>query len=449
MVYLRFLAKVQLEKINLWRILRSKFPLQIIGITGSYGKTSAMKAIEATLKDGLLVKVSEKANSETGIPLDILGFKMQNYSLLDWLRVSFLAPLALFFNWQESDVYVVEMGVDEPDEPKNMGYLLKIIRPDIGVFLGVTSVHSMQFENKAPSGLKAKQKRNLTLDLIAREKGRLIRSLPPYGWAIINLDDQRVLPFSHKTKARVIGISRDNKGSIRIKEVKTTLNGFSASYEINGKQQRLSLKGMVLPKGYALTFAIALAAARAMEIDIEKAIKSLEKNFNLPPGRSSLIEGIKDSIIIDSSYNSSKKAMLEMLDLLADLKNQSKRKTIAVLGEMRELGEQAKIEHEEIVAPALRVADEIILVGDLMREFFLPKAGVLGFKNIRHFQTSGQAGDYLRKSLKGKELILVKGSQNTIFLEILVERIMKNPKLADQLLCRRGGFWDRKRKPYQ
>jgi len=92
--YLRILARFQLAKINFWRRIRGKKPVVIVGITGSAGKTSTMSATVAALKDSFQVKYSEKANSESGIPLNILGLAMKDYSLRDWWRVAVLFPLA-------------------------------------------------------------------------------------------------------------------------------------------------------------------------------------------------------------------------------------------------------------------------------------------------------------------------------------------------------------------
>ena len=91
--YLRFFAKLQLKK---------NHQAKIVGITGSAGKTSCQLAVLAALgknKGRLKIKISSKANSESGIPLDILGLKVKNYSPLDWLRLILLAPWQLVTNW--------------------------------------------------------------------------------------------------------------------------------------------------------------------------------------------------------------------------------------------------------------------------------------------------------------------------------------------------------------
>jgi len=403
--YLRILSKIQLAKINLWRRLSGKKKIIIVGITGSAGKTSTMHAAAAALKDDFEVKCSEKANSESGIPLNILGLKMKTYSLTDWLRVAVLSPIMLLVNWRDYDIYIVEMGVDEPTEPKNMGYLLKIIRPQIGVFIGVGAVHSMQF-----GGLKA----------IADEKAKLIAGLPKDGYAILNLGDKFVRERKNLTKAKII----------RAQRVKINFDNY------------------VLPEVYEINFGLAAAVASVLGIRLKKAIAMIKRNFRLPPGRSSLIKGIKNTLIIDSSYNASPKAMLTMLDLLQKQGRELGRKKIAVLGDMRELGKLAAEKHRQIARSAAVAADEIILIGPLMKKFALPILRKLK-KPVFWYLTAGQAAKFLKKHLQGKELILIKGSQNTIFLEIIVEALMIDKSQAGSLLCRRGKFWEEKRREFR
>lgn len=409
--YLRILAKIQLSKINLIRKIRGKRKVIIIGITGSIGKTSTMIAIVSALKDSFKVKYSQKANSESGIPLDILGLQIKNYSVIDWLRVALLSPVKIITNWQEYDIYVVEMGVDEPYEPKNMGYLLKIIRPEIGVFIGVTSVHSQQFE-KVALGI------NGVLNAIADEKAKLIISLPESGFAVLNPNDELVKNRAHLTKAKVVF----------------------------AKNVMVDFRNYILPKPYQINFGLALATAESLGVSKEKALLGIKKYFYLPPGRSSLIKGIKDTLIIDSSYNSSLKASLAMLDLLRDYGIKTGRRKIAVLGDMRELGNQSETEHQKLAEAAVKTADEVVLVGSEMKKYFLPKAKSLGFKNINHFENAYQAAKFLKNNLKGRGLVLIKGSQNTIFLEIVVKALMKEKNKAKSLLCRQEEFWERKRK---
>lgn len=397
--YIRFLAKLQLIKVR---------PL-IIGVTGSAGKTSLRNAIEAILKDKYKdrVKVSYKANSETGIPLNILGLPARNYGYDDWLWLLPLALWKLLTNWQKYDIYIVELGVDSPDPPKNMGYLLTIVKPKIGVWLNVLEMHTEAFDNLPGD----------PIDNIAKEKGKLITSLPADGWAVLNVNDKRVIKFKTKTQAQVISFNR----------------------------LKVKLKNQILGEEYQATFAAAMAVAKILGITEKQAVAGLKKNFKLPPGRMSVIKGIKNSVIIDSSYNASP---IPTILALKSLKQVASGRKVAVLGDMRELGKITKIGHEQVAEVVAGAADLVVTIGPLMKEYLIPKLKRMGYKGeIYSFKTAYEAAEELKNKLvRIGDTVLVKGSQNMIFLEIVVEALMKNPQLADRLLCRRGRFWDNKRR---
>ena len=352
--WLRFWAKLQLSKVN---------PV-VIGVTGSAGKSSTVAAIEAILESKYKVKTTGAANSESGIPLAILGLKMTDYSPLDWLRVIFLAPIA---KTQKYDILIAEMGVDELTPPKNMSYLLTIVQPKIGVFLNALPVHTMQMKS---------------VENIFNEKSKLIKSLPADGTAIINSD------YDIETKAKVIKFKDD-----------------------------------------ATPIPPALTVGHIFGID------KMPK-FRLPPSRWSIFSGIHDSTIIDSSYNASPIPMINALEMLK--KHPGKRK-IAVLGDMRELGDLALKYHREIAQKAYESADTVITVGPLCQQFF-PKNSKL----VAQFTNSLQVGKFLLTFVKKGDVVLFKGSQNTIFLETAVEMCLAHKTDAAHL-CRRGKFWEKQR----
>ena len=91
----------------------------------------------------------------------------------------------------------------------------------------------------------------------------------------------------------------------------------------------------------------------------------------------------------------------------------------------------------------------MVMVGPLMIRYLLPEIKKRGFpqENCYVFDNTYQAAKALKSSIiKGAETILIKASQNTLFFEIIVETLMKSPEKAEQLLCRRGRFWDQKRR---
>jgi UDP-N-acetylmuramoyl-tripeptide--D-alanyl-D-alanine ligase len=460
--YIRILAKLQLVKLNLFRKILGKDKIKIVGITGSAGKTSTMLSIASALKRTYRVKYSRKANSESGIPLNILGLQMKNFRLQDWFRAAFLGVVKLITNWQNYDIYVVEMGVDEPKPPKNMEYLLKIIRPEIGVFTCVTPVHAMQFEKNITSKVSGEFTLEVILDAIADEKAKLISALPKEGTAVLNFDDHLIKERKKLTLAEVIGVGKDDDSKIKLINYQVNLRKTQFKYQITGENNyrtAVILDNFVVPPAYGINLGLSLGVAQALGVELEDAVEGIEEDFVLPPGRSSLIKGIKDTYIIDSSYNASPAAMETMLDLLDKLGKKTGRKKVAVLGDMRELGTRSKEEHEKLAEKAIETVDKIVTVGPEMKKYFLPKASSCVLDPLRReasgelkltaYNTAGEAAEYLENNLEGGELVLVKGSQNTIFLEIVVKALMADPSQAEEILCRRGEYWKHLRKPYR
>ncbi|MFH1546883.1 MAG: UDP-N-acetylmuramoyl-tripeptide--D-alanyl-D-alanine ligase [bacterium] len=440
LIYLRILSKVQLSKIK---------PI-IIGLTGSTGKTSLRDASKLVLEVKYKVKVSEKANSESGIPLDILGLHMNNYSIFDWIRVCLLAPVMLLINWERYDIYLVEMGVDSPRSPKNMSYLLKIVTPRVGVLLNVSAVHSEQYDYLVPNSVSGDERYEKILDLIAQEKGKLLKSLNLEGYAIGNIDDKRVQKVLSESQSHRISFGKQGDSDVRITSVNQHKDTFCTKLSIDGKNYSICLENTYLPEAYAYTFAGAMAVGYVLKVDLDKASNALSK-YKIPAGRMSVFKGIKDSIIIDSSYNSSKMSVFEAFDLTEQLSNKDKSKVILALGDMREMGEETKHEHEEIAERAVKIADRMVLVGPYMKYYFLPKAISLGFikDNIFTFEKSSEAAEFIKDILiKKGDVVLAKGSQNTIFMENVVEKLLANPRDVEKL-CRREKYWDKMREEYR
>lgn len=430
LTYFRFLAQLQLKKIH----------PRIIGITGSAGKSSTMEAIAAILKEKYTLKVGRKANSESGIPLNILGLSPDSFSLFDWVRLALLAPLKLLTNWKYYDFYLVEMGIDSPFAPKNMSYLLTILQPEIGVFMSADAVHSEPFDPLV-KGNNPEERRASLVQLIAAEKGKLIKSLPAHGLAVLNADQPVLMENATPTQAKITTFGSHQDATIQISEVTVDTAGTHMVFHTGEEKVVLHFAKYLLPTHYANTFAAAIAVGQYLEISPYLSCKLLEKNFVLPAGRSNLIAALNGAMILDSSYNASTQPMLDSLQLLSQLKV---KRRLALLGDMRELGSVEQAEHEKVATTAAKVLDEAVLVGPLMQKYVLP---ILTEKKVavRWFANAYQAAEYLKTALKPDDLLLVKGSQNTLLLEIAIERLMLHPEQAEELLCRRGAFWDTQR----
>ena len=247
-----------------------------------------------------------------------------------------------------------------------------------------------------------------------------------------------------KSKARILTFGQ--KGEIRAISYKLLANSSIFNYQI--KNQKIKLKfPYLLPEYYKYTFGAALATAQALNLNLKQASLDLQKELNFPPGRMSVFQGIKEITLIDSSYNASRATVLGALDLLKEAGQKRKkpacrRAKVFVFGDMRELGKEAKLEHQKVAQKILKTVDQLILVGPETKKHVWPI--VKNKLPTTWFKTAWPAANFLKKALKGKEIVLIKGSQNTIFLEIVVKALLKYKK-DQKYLCRRGKFWENKR----
>ncbi len=428
--YLRFWARLMLKK-NPRAI--------IVGITGSAGKTSTRLAVVEILKTRGIVKHSIHANSESGIPLNILGLSLGSYTFIDWLRVIILSPLRYFFYHEHYDFYVVEMGIDSPYPPKNMDYLLTILKPDIAVVLGASHVHTAGFDTMVKDTNPVRRAAKL-LELIASHKMLLAKAVSGSGTAIVNIDNPALTPHLKDIRSRILTIGKDKKSNIRIVKTKLSSHGFSTTYEYDHISHELALPD-VFGLEFSSTFAAALAVGVSLGISIEQGIKAL-KNYRAPAGRMRVFRGQKGTHIIDSSYNASPDTMesgLNTLDYVSPRGNH-----ILVLGDMRELGTLSKPAHQRLAKKLASRSDIFILYGDMMSRYVAPYLK-REKKKVYSPSSMKELIEILKKSLKPNTWILFKGSQNTIFLERAVESILAH-KEDTQLLPRRGSFWDKKRR---
>jgi len=416
-----------LETILRWmaQVVLWKYHPQIIGITGSIGKTSAKEAVFTVLSAKFWARKSEKNyNNEIGIPLTIIGAESGNSSLLKWLKVFFKWIFVILLPLDYPDVVILEMGVDHPGD---MDYLLSFIKPNVGIVTNISSSHLEFFK---------------TLENTAKEKGKLIEALPEDGLAILNNDDDLVLGMKERVKAPMstygfgefAGISASNAAP-------AYKNGIP-----QGVTFKLSFEGSILPMRlphiiaphlvYAALAGVAAGIHFKMNlVDIATALK----NFHAPSGRMNLLAGIKNTYLIDDTYNASATSTLSALQVLEDL--QANRK-IAVLGDMLELGEKSMEGHTRVADKVFAMpADKFLVVGDRMKEAVLKQKPVNYPKeNVFFFASPLDAGKTLQNLMQPGDLILVKGSQG-MRMEKVVEEVMQEPQKAESLLCRQSVEW--------
>lgn len=407
-----------------WLQLLKNRPL-IIGITGSAGKSSCTKVVASVLSQHFPTKYTKKGNSETGIPFEILDIPVENYSLLHWAMTLVLAIKQVLFNWEKYSIFVVEMGIDSNRAPKDMGTLLDIVKPEIGVLLNANNVHLQYFHGEK------------SVQAVANEKAKLLFSLPENGLAIYNADQEEFKTLGKRIKANQKLFSTSKTAEIQLTSHTVSLSGSTFEFEFKEKHYHLNFAKQLLFKESFGSFAAAILIADRLGIDPSIAIQNIEDTFHVLPGRGRLLSGINQTLLIDSSYNSSLEPTTATLRILPQLKNTHHR-TIAILGDMRELGEKAKSDHEQLEKQALANADLIFTVGPLTGEYFRhPK--------IKKYLNPFTALSDIKTELKKGDIVLIKGSQNTILLESIVEELLANPKDKNQL-CRQTPYWEEERR---
>jgi UDP-N-acetylmuramyl pentapeptide synthase len=264
---------------------------------------------------------------------------------------------------------------------------------------------------------------------MCQEQAVLTQSLLPHQIAILNPHDPLVWATRKDIQAKVISIEKCAANSIFGEDVIFSRTASRRARE----HEKINIKPKyIFPQVYDITFGTAITLAHILGIPKSQAIQNIQANFHLPSGRAGLFQGKSGSSIIDSTYNASPQPMREFLDLLATHPG----RTIAILGDMRELGHQSAPEHRSLAPHALQCADLILTVGPQMQKYFP------NHKKIHKFLYWWQAQKFLENNplLLKNTTVLVKGSQNTIYLEEAVASILRDQ--ADRAkLCRQETYW--------
>ncbi len=392
---LNFLKK-NLKKLAHATIWRYK-PL-VIAITGSVGKTSAKEATYAILKDHYKVrKASGNFNNEIGVPLTILGEWEEIKGPLFWLKVVFVSLFHLLIKTSYPEILILEYAADKPNDIK---YLLEIARPKIGIVTAIGEI---------PSHIEFYADR----DALVREKTRLVEQLPVSGYAILNCDDPLVKRMEVKTRGKVMTFGFSFGANFRITNLENffeddKLAGITFKVNYQGNVTPFKIKG-VLGRSHAYAAAAASCVGLILELNLVQISESLFKNYKPASHRMNLVKGIKDTLIIDDSYNASPLSMREAIVSLGEIKNHRR---IAVLGDMLELGRFAPESHEMIGALAKPNIDFLITIGPRAR-FIIEGALSKGFdKNkIFGFSTVSEAQKFLQSTIRKGDIILIKASR--------------------------------------
>lgn len=402
------------------RAVIRKYQPRIIAITGSVGKTSAKEAIFAVLKNKYRVgRNAKNFNTELGLPLAVFGQeKTGGKNIFAWLRVILKAlHLIIFTNKKYPEVLILEMGADRPGDIK---YLTSLAKPDIAVITTIGQSHIEYFG---------------TIENIAKEKISLIDRLDKEDFIVINGDDpylQSVIK-NKKTPVRTFGQSKDC--DVKISNVRLVYHNetFGTNFKLNYQGAELPI---FLPN--ILGSQHAMAAAAACSVALVMGLNLVESSINIQDyqaalGRTKLLPGVKNSWLIDDSYNSSPQSSKVALEILSQMPSEGRK--IAVLGDMLELGAQSEREHNLIgqLFFALKI-DYLFVVGERSRDIARGAiAAGMSEDKIFHFPQTFEAGSFLQERLKPNDVVLIKGSRG-IKMEQIVYELMARPWDASEYL---------------
>lgn len=412
-------------------LILKKYKPKIVAVTGTVGKTSVKDAVATILESKFTVRKSEKSyNSDFGVPLTILGAESGWNNPIKWILILLEGLRLIVARGEYPKWLVLEMGVDRPGD---MDRLVSWIKPDVAtvVMLGETPVHVEFFKDTTE---------------VVREKIKLARAVDPSGYVVLNGDDEKIAFYAESIKANVLtfGFSEGNdlvasNYAIAYKEEdgKKIPEGVSFKVDYGGKIVPVRLAG-VFGKQFVYNALSALGMSVALGLNLVEAAETLSF-FESPPGRLKLLEGIKNSYIIDDTYNSSPIASEAALEVLKDL---PAARRIAVLGDMLELGKHTIDEHKKLGDLICENEINLLFTVGPRSKFIAEEARERGFddKNIFEFSIADEVRIPLQNKMGPGDLVLIKGSQS-MRMEKIVEEIMAHPEDKEKLLVRQDKEW--------
>lgn len=362
--------------------VRAHGALQVVGITGSNGKTTTKNLLARILQDEApTVAPRASFNNEVGAPVTML-------------RVT-----------EDTRFLVSELGASRPGR---IAELAGLITPDIGAVLMVGLAHAGGF-----GGVEATQK----------AKTELVQALRPGGTAVLNADDARVAAMAAVAEERGVAVrwfGRGPSADVRAEDVDVTASGTTATILVDGRRLPLHLR--VLGEHHVMNALAAITVAQLLGVDPADAIErigtvEIAERWRMQPLGSERVR------VINDAYNASPDSMAAALRTVAQITAPGQRK-VAVLGAMTELGEQAGEEHDRIGLQAVRLRYErIVVVGSAARRLYLAAISEGSWDGEAvFFETADEAYDYLMTELRGGDRVLVKSS-NAAGLRFLGDRL--------------------------
>ena len=347
-------------------IAMKRYKGNIIGVTGSNGKTTTKNILNTCIKNSYATY--QNYNNEIGLPLCALELDSQKST-------------AIF-----------EMGAAKNGD---IDLLSKIIKPNIGIITHIGHSH-LDGLNSVRGVLKV--------------KSELIKNIKQNGSAIV--PDGQYLNYWQKMRKDITFYSFGEKSSASYfpTKIKMSKNGLSFFIESTHLKKRIPVKTRLIGMHNVLNILASFAAIHTSKLNIEEFLNGMNGLQNAPQ-RLDLKTWVKQSQVIDDTYNANPDSMRAAIDVLCQFKGRK----IAILGDMAELGRYRKKLHIAVGDYAkIHGVDCLLGYGDLIRHAVFAYGD-----NAFFFNKKTELMDFLKKNLVGKEKILIKGSRSMRMEEIL------------------------------
>lgn len=412
--------KARIRQYILWCARRkiTNTKAKIVAITGSVGKSSTKEAVTTVLKEKYRVRANYGSlNNELGLPLAILGERNAS-SLLGWLWKVVKISFRTFIFDPKVEVMVLECGIDKPGD---MDTILSLITPDICIITTVEEAHMQNFANH---------------ESLVHEKWKLAFGTKASGTVIANLDNPPTHNQISHVSAKLITFGLNQKADYSAQNIQYNQKG--TTYTLAAENEERLITVPTIGKVQAYITLPAIITGRILNESWSEIATGLEQLIPLP-GRLNLLEGIKGCYLLESSYNASPSSMKAAIEVL---KNIPGKRHIAIVGDMRELGTITPEAHLEMLTILAKECDIVCTFGPNYEAALahLP-AHTKAQAAFHHFQAREAIVDFITPKLQKDDIILIKGSQNTITLEKVSIKLMAHPELAKQVLPRQYGKW--------
>lgn len=402
--------QTKLKRILKWLSIKTiaKYQPGVIGITGSVGKTSTKEAVYTVLRGSRRVRASfGNLNNELGLPLAILGDWQKPTGASFWLKVIWQGWRNLIFRTDYPEILILEYAADKPED---LDYLLSIARPQIGI---VTAIGEIPAHSEFYNGPEE----------VTKEKSKLIKYLPPSGFAVLNFDDDAVFSMKENIRASLFTYGFGQGAQMRITNFENRSDEgrplgitFKLSYGENFVPVRID---GVLGKAQAYAAAAAACVGLGFSMNLVRIAEALAY-YKTPVHRMKFLMGVKETYIIDDCYNASPMSMRAAMEAIKDF---SAKRKVGILGDMLELGQYTNEAHEAVGQMAAKSFNFLITVGPHAK--FVATAALkkgMSSEKIRSFDSVDELVIEVLGLLKQGDLVLVKASRG-MRLDRVVEEI--------------------------